>query len=197
MERKPKVTQEAVNTACGAISKDGREVTVNGVIAVTGGSFGTVGPMVKNWRKEQESKKTVIIEMPDSVREAASLAAADIWKSASYLAGERVEAIEKETGEALAKASAELAEYESEVTRLETALSSAQADIKKCEGALQSVQDRLAQMSAQNAALETRLEDRDSELARLRADYEALQGELIAIARERHKDGEPKKEQGQ
>ncbi|PSJ15713.1 hypothetical protein C7H79_17420, partial [Nitrosomonas supralitoralis] len=53
MERKTKVTQDAVNAACDDLIKSGKNVTVNAVIAMTGGSFSTVGVMVKHWKTEQ------------------------------------------------------------------------------------------------------------------------------------------------
>ena len=53
MERKSKVTQAAVNAACDQLQADSKNVTVNAVISITGGSFSTVGDMVKLWREEQ------------------------------------------------------------------------------------------------------------------------------------------------
>ncbi|WP_221900818.1 DNA-binding protein [Bathymodiolus platifrons methanotrophic gill symbiont] len=56
MERKSKVTQAAVNATCNHLQDENKNVTVNaviGVIGVIGGSFSTVGDMVKLWRDEQ------------------------------------------------------------------------------------------------------------------------------------------------
>ncbi|WP_221901620.1 DNA-binding protein [Bathymodiolus platifrons methanotrophic gill symbiont] len=53
MERKSKVTQAAVNAACDQLQADNKNVTVNAVISITGGSFSTVGSMVKAWKEEQ------------------------------------------------------------------------------------------------------------------------------------------------
>ena len=49
MERKAKVTQDAVTDACDELMESGKNVTVNAITAMTGGSFSTVGAMVKNW----------------------------------------------------------------------------------------------------------------------------------------------------
>ncbi|WP_221898291.1 DNA-binding protein [Bathymodiolus japonicus methanotrophic gill symbiont] len=53
MERKSKVTQAAVNATCNHVQDENKNVTVNAVIGVIGGSFSTVGDMVKLWRDEQ------------------------------------------------------------------------------------------------------------------------------------------------
>ncbi len=44
MERKAKVTQDAVNATCDDLMKSGKNVTVNAIIAMTGGSFSTITP---------------------------------------------------------------------------------------------------------------------------------------------------------
>jgi hypothetical protein len=44
MERKSKVTQATVNTACDQLQGDNKNVTVNAVIGITGGVFGKVCP---------------------------------------------------------------------------------------------------------------------------------------------------------
>ncbi|TXL03033.1 hypothetical protein BMR08_17555 [Methylococcaceae bacterium CS2] len=128
MERKSKVTQSAVNAACNHLQDENKNVAVNAVIGTIGGSFSTVGDMVKLWRKEQVAHSAPLLQMPDSVNRAMNKAAFDIWAVASTLAGESVERIPHESGEALTKAKAELSEYVGEVSRLERFLE--QAHIK-------------------------------------------------------------------
>ena len=70
MERKAKVTQAAVDTACDELLAAGKNVTVNAVIGVTGGSFSTVGAMVKAWKAEQVASATPVIEMPEAITKA-------------------------------------------------------------------------------------------------------------------------------
>ncbi|GFO73523.1 hypothetical protein BJAS_P4365 [Bathymodiolus japonicus methanotrophic gill symbiont] len=69
--------------------------------------------------------------MPESVNQAMNKAAFDIWAAASGLAGESVERIQKEAGDAITKAKAELSEYAGEVSRLERELE--QANLKTIE----------------------------------------------------------------
>ena len=94
MERKSKVTQSAVNAACEQLQAYSKNVTVNVVISITGGSFSTVGDMVKLWREEQAAHSAPLLQMPESVTSAMHKAAFDIWAAASTLAGESAERIQ-------------------------------------------------------------------------------------------------------
>jgi chromosome segregation ATPase len=197
MERKGKVTQGAVNAACEKLQAAGQTVTVNAVIDNTGGSFSTVGPMVKAWREEQAAQASAVLEMPDAVVLAMQKAAADIWDAASGLAGELVERTRQEAGEAIAKAKGELAEYTGEISRLENELEQARQQAAEQEKRLAEAQAHATELKTQNAALASRLNDRDKELDRLRADYAALQAELVAIAKEQAKKPVPRKKGAQ
>lgn len=183
MERKSKVTQAAVNAACEQLQAANKNVTVNAVIGICGGSFSTVGAMVKLWREEQAKHSAPLIEMPDSVNTAMQRAALDIWTAASNLAGETVERIQNEAGEAITKAKADLSEYEGEVSRLEHELEQAHAKIKDMQSSIDLLNKDIVTLTTEKTALDTRLTDRDGELSRLRADYEKLQAELIKIAK--------------
>lgn len=183
MERKSKVTQAAVNAACEQLHAEGKNTTVNAVISICGGSFSTVGAMVKAWKEEHAAHSAPLMEMPENVNHAALKAAADIWGAASSLAGEAVERIQKEAGEAISKAKAELSEYAGEVTRLENEIEQAQMKIHDLHKNLHDETEKAVHLTTQNAALETRLADRDCELERLRSDYDKLQAELITIAK--------------
>lgn len=60
-------------------------MTVNAVISITGGSFSTVGAMVKAWKEEQAAHIAPLMQMPESVTNAMHKAAFDIWAAASVL----------------------------------------------------------------------------------------------------------------
>jgi predicted nuclease with TOPRIM domain len=183
MERKAKITQAAVNTACDKLHSNSKPVTVNAVITAIGGSFSTVGPMVKRWKEEQAKQTTALPELPDTVMAAMHKAVADLWTTASSIAGETVERIQCEASEAIAEAKTELQEYTGEVTRLEKALEQAQKANTKTQSALEEALGTATQLATEKTALEARLSDRDTELHRLRDDYEKLQKELVAIAK--------------
>jgi len=186
MERKAKVTQEIVNTACDELSKAGKNVTVSAVIGIAGGSFSTVGEMVKHWKEEQAKQAAPIVEMPETVSQAMQKATVDIWGAASALASETVERIQKEAGETITKAKSELAEYAGEVSRLEIELEGLNAQLNQAEQKLNDNNNKAVELTAQNTALNTRLDDRDKELERLLKNYEKMQAELILIAKEKH-----------
>ena len=183
MERKSKVTQSAANAACEQLQADSKNVTVNAVIGITGGSFSTVGDMVKIWREEQAAHTAPLLQMPESVNQAVSKAAFYIWAAASGLAGESVERIQKEAGDAITKAKAELSEYAGEVSRLEQELE--QANLKAIEQTKKAneMQETAVKTISENAGYVAQLQEKDSQLYSLKADFAKLQGELVEIAK--------------
>jgi DNA-binding transcriptional regulator GbsR (MarR family) len=187
MERKPKATQEAVNTACDLLYTDNQTVTVNAVIGLTGGSFSTVGPMVKHWKEEQATQVAPLPEIPESVTKSMYKATADIWAAASTLASEAIERIQNEASEAINKAKAELQEYTGEVSRLENELKQAQQVATETNTRLDDALGQISSFTTEKTALETRLSDRNEEMKRIRGDYEKLQAELLDIAKQKVK----------
>ncbi|TXK94155.1 hypothetical protein BMR07_12565 [Methylococcaceae bacterium CS1] len=187
MERKSKVTQSAVNATCNHLQDDNKNVTVNAVIGVIGGSFSTVGDMVKLWRDEQAAHSAPLLQMPESVNQAMNKAAFDIWAAASGLAGESVERIQKEAGGAITKAKAELSEYAREVSRLERELE--QANLKTIEQIKKAneMQEAAVKTISENAGYVAQLTEKDSQLYSLKADYSKLQSELVEIAKAANK----------
>lgn len=178
MSRKAAVNQEAVNKTCEQLQDENKAVTVNAVINIIGGSFSTVGEKVKLWKEEQTARTMPIIDMPETVTQAIQRAAVDIWGAASVVAGETVERIQSEAGEAITKAKSELSEYMGEVSRLENELE--QSHIKAVDGE-KLLSDTLAQVNSLNTVkttLETRVTDKSEEIDRIRSDYERLQAEL-------------------
>ncbi len=187
MERKPKVTQAAVNAACEQLQADNKNVIVNAVIAICGGSFSTVGDMVKLWREEQAAHSAPLLQMPDSVTATMHKATFDIWAAASTLAGESVERIQHEAGEAITKAKAELSEYMGEVSRLERELEQAHIKNDDLQKNADTAQEKAVKITSQNAGYVAQLTEKDSQLFSLKADYAKLQSELVEIAKAANK----------
>ncbi|TXK95885.1 hypothetical protein BMR07_15770 [Methylococcaceae bacterium CS1] len=183
MERKSKVTQATVNAACEQLQADSKNVTVNAVISITGGSFSTVGAMVKAWKEEQAAHIAPLMQMPESVTNAMHKAAFDIWAAASTLAGESVERIQHEAGEAITKAKVELSEYAGEVSRLERELEQANIKALEMQKNLDAAQEKAVKITAENAGYVAQLTEKDHQLISLKADYAKLQGELVEIAK--------------
>lgn len=187
MERKAKVTQETVNGACEKLHGEGQGVTVGAVIKLVGGSFSTVGEMVKAWKDAQAAQAAPLPEMPESITKAMHKAAAELWGTASALASETVERIQKEAGEALGKAKAELSEYAGEVSRLENEIETASKAAADIEKRLSVALDQAAKLQAENAVFSERFKDKAAQYDALKADFDKLQGELIAIAKQAQK----------
>ncbi len=183
-KRKAPITQEAVNNTCNTLIEEGKTPSVNAVINKIGGSFSTVGNMVSTWKEEQAAQSAPTIEMPESVTTALHKAVADIWSTASSLAGETVERIQNEASEAVSKAKKELAEYADEVKRLEEDIETMDDQLDKSEQQIKERDSRITELMTENAALKTRIDDRTQEIERLRADYATLQAELITIAKQ-------------
>ncbi|MCP5244240.1 MAG: DNA-binding protein [Burkholderiales bacterium] len=183
MERKPKVTQQAVDAACEELQQAGKNASVNAVIAIAGGSFSTVGPMVKAWRAEQQKKAAPAIEMPESITNAMYQATAVVWEAAASLANERIERARTEAQDALAQSRSELSEYMGAIASLEQQLDKTQKSLTSAEKRLSMTASEIAQLNTHKVSLETRLADRDSELKQLREDYKKLQADLVAIAK--------------
>lgn len=183
MDRKPRVTQAIVNTACEELHAAGKNITVNAVITVTGGSFSTVGTMVKTWRAEQEANNAPVLEMPEVVTKVMQRATAEIWGASSNLASETIDLVRKESNKALDKKRAELAEHADEITRLEGELESSRKSREAAKDRLGETLQQLSELTAQRSALKTQLTDRDHTIEQLRADYDKLQNELITIAK--------------
>ena len=183
MERKAKVTQDAVSAACQQLTDDNKNVTVNAVIAITGGSFSTVGVMVKAWKEDQGAKLAPLISMPESITQSMHRATAEIWTTASDLACESIERIQSEAGESISTAKAELSEYKTEVTRLESELGQAHTKTAEVEQLLSKSVQEVNALNTEKVSLQVRLSDREQELVRVRSDYEKLQSELIEIAK--------------
>jgi len=188
MERKARVTQEIINGACQELLESGKNITVNAVINAVGGSFSTVGVMVKLWKEELATQATPIITMPDIVSKAMQRATTDIWAAASSLTSQTIERIQKEAEEAISQAKNELSEYSGEVSRLEEKFEEVNKQLTLSEEKLTENITKTAEITAQNTALETRLTDRDKELKRLQVSYDKLQTELVTIAKNQAKE---------
>lgn len=189
-ERRPAVSKEEVEVACSKLAAEGKPVTASAVIKMIGGSFTKVGVLVRTWRNEQASASTVVLEMPDTVLEAIQKAGSEIWQMASQAAAEDIDRIKSEANTKVNAAIQEREEYEAEVQRLETALDEAYQLAETAKADAKSVADLLAESRARIAAIEANLADRDREIARQQEQFErlekrneALQAELVNIAK--------------
>lgn len=91
------LTEKEVFDACDAITADGGKVTQSDVRKITGGSFSTIGTMIKAWRDAQEEKREIaVIQPPSEVKAAAEIFEATVWKAAIESAQAGQDAMRKE-----------------------------------------------------------------------------------------------------
>ena len=169
MSRKSTIDKDAVDAACEDINNSGANVTVNAVIKMIGGSFSTVGKMVKEWKEEKAKSESIeAIEMPDGINMAMKRATVEIWEAVTLQANEEIERNKKVTDSRLSDSKIELLEAMQEVNRLEAKLKNAKSDLSHCN-------NKLMEVNSTNKVLEARLHDRDAELARLQAENKNIQ----------------------
>jgi len=177
MSRKNKIDKEAVDAACEDINNSGANVTVSSVIQVVGGSYSTVGKMVKEWKEEKTKNESIeAIKMPDGIDMAMKRATVEIWEAVTLQANEEIERNKKVTNSRLLDCKSELLEAMREVGRLEVKLKGAKSDLSECNS-------QLVETNSINKVLEARLDDRDDELTRLRGENKNLQAELLVIVK--------------
>jgi septal ring factor EnvC (AmiA/AmiB activator) len=177
MSRKNKINKEVVDVACEDINNSGANVTVSAVIQVVGGSYSTVGKMVKQWKEEKTKNDSIeAIEMPDGIDMAMKRATVEIWEAVTLQANEEIERNKKVTDSRLLDFKAELLEAMQEVNRLEVKLKEVRSDLSDCN-------NQLVKENSINEVLGARLHDRDAELVRLRDENKNLQAELLDIAK--------------
>ena len=120
-----KLTQDVFNQAADSIVAAGRQPTIAGVRAITGGSFSTLTPMMKAWRAAQAAQAVDAVGVGDGVPSAVTdrLAALgrDVWAVAMATAQHRFDS----------ERAAMLAEREAE--RLAVADALAAADLVAAE----------------------------------------------------------------
>lgn len=91
------LTEKEVFDACDAITADGGKVTQSDVRKITGGSFSTIGTMIKAWRDAQEERREIaVIQPPAEVKAAAEIFEATVWKAAIESAQAGQDAMRKE-----------------------------------------------------------------------------------------------------
>lgn len=178
MTRKSKIDESTVNTACEEINSSGSNVTVSAVIQVVGGSYSTVGKMVKQWKESKAKSESIeAIKMPDGIDMAMKRATVEIWEAVTLQANDEIERNKKVTEDRLLEFKEELLGAMKEVNRLEVELEGVKNNLNDCSSELVSV-------NTDSKILKARLDDREVELARLQKDNNDLQAELLVIAKE-------------
>ena len=187
MERKIKVSSQSIIETCEKLQENDKNVTVSKVINMVGGSFSTVGPVVKEWRVKQAANKEPLLMMPDAMNDVMIRATHSIWTAASELADDKVKVIEDKTQKTLSNSKAEMSEYTDEIFRLENTINDLHDKIKNSENQLAITRTKIEILNNDNTSLTTRLSERDDSIYLLRKDYIKLNEELLCIAKGQNK----------
>ena len=190
-KRGKRLTRDDVQQAAEQLTAENKNVTTNAIIALIGGSFSTIGPLLKEWRAQAEQSAAARLAMPDRVTEVLSNAIAEVWQVTSQVAAEELERIEETARTALQQATDEVAEYAREVERLEkttetlmtekkdaiTALNRIVGDHEKCK-------DLNNQLKVKQARDQALIEGMTQELTETRKRMEALESRNTVLQQE-------------
>ncbi len=196
-------TKKKIFAAANALKSRGENITNETVRdEMGGGSLSHVSPVMREWRNEQEQTKSVMLEMPDSVRRSMEYLSTELWKAADQEARKRIEAIQVDCNNRISLADNERDEALGEVAALEDENGKKDSEIEKLNNDIQSIQ-------AENKALSDSLQAALLQLERSKVETEAareakgeaanalkaandniisLQGELVELAKATSKD---------
>jgi len=161
-----------------------------------GGSFATISPILREWKKSQEQRATVAIKMPSEAKAALERAGVDIWRIVTTLASEKLAKVQDEADEAVKAAALERDESLSEIESLESECKQRNSEIinltqnnTNLNNEIQAVLKKVAalekELSITSAKLDDSQQDRNriiKELEKIR--YEAKEAQKIANDRE-------------
>ena len=168
------ISREQVFAAADRLAAEGQKPTLESVRKITGGSYSTLSPLLREWRAAKASADVPASEpVPGTIAARMEDVAAEVWRAALDLANGRLaeerEALEeaRKQLEAERDEAVELADgLAEEVDRLKSELDAARAEldaareraqadalqIARLEGALQAVEPLLAEFRAARVA---------------------------------------------
>lgn len=77
------ITEEEIIAACEQIQKSGLDPTQQSIRELTGGSYSTIGPVLKKWKEQrQEDVRLRDVPVPDVVADASAVMTARLWEAA-------------------------------------------------------------------------------------------------------------------
>ena len=96
-----------------------------------GGSYSTIGPLMREWRDSQSAVSTALVDMPDGVKSAFDRAGQVAWSEAVKVASNRVNAAEDRLAEVENDRQTAEEQFEKEIGLLENKLEQKDEEIKK------------------------------------------------------------------
>jgi chromosome segregation ATPase len=187
------ITREQIIQAAEALAAEGVNPSMQAVRdRLGGGSYATISPALRDWRESRQAQTAAVLEMPAEMKGALERAGAELWRTASTLATQQLEAIRAEAQERIAAATQERDEALAEIARHEAALEEQTKTAHQAQAALAEARGEAHRFETESAALAARLDDRQREVEDLKAQLakqdgrlDRLQAELVELAREK------------
>ena len=165
------VKKEDVFLACEELVKKSEYVTVANVRKELGtGSYGTLVPLVAEWKKSRESSAIEEKEIPSLPPELLDLGQkfiADIWAESAAITQKKITDLEKKYTDLLESKSAEL--------------NSKNAEIDQAIEDLKSLEQKQESLEAEVKAQETKMHQKDGEISLLKEQLKKKETELTAL----------------
>lgn len=185
------VTPEQVCAAADQIAAEGGKPTLAAVREITGGSYTTISPALRDWRAKQAASSPPATRdpVPEKVADRMADLAAEVWAAAQELASSRLSAerealeharteLDAERNEAVELADRLAGEVEELTARLATAAEAQQQQTAAAEA----LREDLASARAQVGVAEARVEDLRQEVAAARQEAATAREEAARLA---------------
>jgi chromosome segregation ATPase len=165
--------------ACEELQKSGVKPTLERVReALGGGSFSTINPILKEWKEQQATSEQPALELPAEAVQAASQAAALIWKIATDKSSELTNSLKHEFEALLKEAVTEKEEALKEVLNLEQAAANLSTDKQNQAEQINALTVQLQKLQLMLDADVQQIEELKTELKQVHNEANTLSAEV-------------------
>lgn len=187
--------RQAVFDAAEELKSRGQKPTLDAIREITGGSYSTLGPLLKEWRDQDEARRKEVPEVPSDLTTLAGNLAFSFWATAmkeaeARFAGERELLIAKEGAvrqeyqDLLAAADQHLSDlaeaqtlaksYQEQIQTLQSTLASTEAAVRDMQAQVDQLQGQCNTAQSSNEEMQQRLEEVSQEATNCKNDKDAL-----------------------
>jgi chromosome segregation ATPase len=164
---------------CEELQKSGVKPTLERVReALGGGSFSTINPILKEWKEQQTTSEQPALELPPEAVQAASQAAALIWKIATDKSTELTNSMKHEFDASLKDAVTEKEEALKEVLNLEQAAANLTAEKQSQAEQINALTVQLQKLQLMLDADVKQIEELKTELKQVHNEANTLSAEV-------------------
>ncbi len=184
MSRQENLTKDDVFKAIQELISENLKPTLANLRDKVGGSFTTLSPILKQWKESQQNKTQAILEMPEGLNITIKRATAELWKTASDIANEKIAIIQSEAEEQTSTAEEEVGEYKAEVSRLEEGLKQEKTQTNSLRVENEKLKNDLIAEKTNNASIKGELSSLKTLLEQQQSRADELQSELINLVKQ-------------